>query len=230
MDEDEDKQTTQDGVASELERVLAKKNELLDEVKAERRKRQELEAKFAEIEAEKQKIADQQKEAEAKASGMYEEFVKNREAAMRAELNEVIAAKDREANDWKSRYVEKEKNIVLSSALEDVNVAQNLKRAAVLLISSSMITEEIDGQVLISCVNDGVKMPVKEYVKMWAETAEGKAFVAAPANGGGGNFGGKPNASTGGKNPWSKSSWNLTEQMRIMKTNPVLAERLKQST
>lgn len=227
MDDEDNKQT--DGVATELEKVLAKKNELLDEVKAERRKRQELEAKFAEIEAEKQRIADQQKEAEAKASGMYEEFVKNREAAMRAELNEVIAAKDREANDWKSRYVEKEKNIVLSSALEDVNVAQNLKRAAVLLISSSMITEEVDGQVIISCVNDGVKMPVKEYVKMWAETQEGKAFVAAPANGGGGQFSAKTSGVAGGKNPWSKGSINLTEQMRIMKQNPVLAETLKRS-
>lgn len=227
MDDEDDKQT--DGVATELEKVLAKKNELLDEVKTERRKRQELEAKFAEIEAEKQRIADQQKEAEAKAAGMYEEYMKNKEAALRAELSEAIAAKDKEANEWKSRYVDKEKNIVLNSALEDVNVSQPLKKAAALLISSSMIVEEIDGQVLISCVNDGVKMPVKEYVKMWAETSEGKAFVAAPANGGGGGFGGKTAGVTGGKNPWKKGEINLTEQMRLMKQNPVLAETLKRS-
>lgn len=47
----------------------------------------------------------------------------------------------------------------------------------------------------------------------------------APGNTGGvGNFGRKGNSIV---NPWSKDSFNLTEQARILRENPALAEQLK---
>ena len=63
----------------------------------------------------------------------------------------------------------------------------------------------------------------------WTESLVSEAPHLFEANSGGGAAGGGAGGAAEGlgKNPFRKESWSVTEQMRITKTDPKLAERLK---
>lgn len=62
-------------------------------------------------------------------------------------------------------------------------------------------------------------------MREWAQTDEGKAFIEAAGNSGGGAHGG---GSGSGKvnNPWSREHWNMTEQARIFREDPERARKM----
>jgi hypothetical protein len=66
----------------------------------------------------------------------------------------------------------------------------------------------------------------------WVEALVGDAPHLFEANAGGGAAGGSAGGTAGGgsrsgKNPFRKDTWNLTEQMKLQKSDPALAARLK---
>ena len=64
----------------------------------------------------------------------------------------------------------------------------------------------------------------------WVDALVSDAPHLFEANAGGGAAGsGSRGAGGGGVNPFRKESWNLTEQVKLLKTNPGLAARLKAS-
>ena len=64
----------------------------------------------------------------------------------------------------------------------------------------------------------------------WVDALVSDAPHLFEANAGGGAAGsGSRGAGSGGVNPFRKESWNLTEQVKLLKTNPGLAARLKAS-
>jgi hypothetical protein len=86
---------------------------------------------------------------------------------------------------------------------------------------------EADGQT-VRVGKDGVApMNLEE----WIETQVSEAPHLFESNAGGGAAGNGPGGVGGGnrsvRNPFRKESWNLTEQMRMQKTDPTLAARLK---
>ena len=64
----------------------------------------------------------------------------------------------------------------------------------------------------------------------WVEALVSDAPHLFEANAGGGATGsGSRGAGSGQPNPWSKATLNLTEQVKLLKTDPGLAARLKAS-
>ena len=63
---------------------------------------------------------------------------------------------------------------------------------------------------------------------LWANTDEGKSFVGARGDSGGGADPGKGGPDTGA-NPWKRETLNLTEQARIDREDPQRAERLRKA-
>ena len=61
----------------------------------------------------------------------------------------------------------------------------------------------------------------------WTEVLTTEAPHLFKTNSGGGAAGSGGGINDGGKNPWRKATWNLTEQMRIQRTDPRRAEQLK---
>jgi hypothetical protein len=65
----------------------------------------------------------------------------------------------------------------------------------------------------------------------WLDGQVSEAPHLFEQNSGGGAAGNTSGGSAGhrpqGKNPFRKDSWNLTEQMKLMKSDPQLAARLK---
>ncbi|MDP2644124.1 MAG: hypothetical protein Q8P24_04235 [Desulfobacterales bacterium] len=84
----------------------------------------------------------------------------------------------------------------LSSALLEAGVkkASYLKAAKAMLAGQVILT--VDGESRIAKVGD---KPLAEFVKAWAVSDEGKAFVDAPGNSGGGAGGGAGNGAGTGK-------------------------------
>ena len=86
---------------------------------------------------------------------------------------------------------------------------------------------ESDGQT-VRVGKDGTSaMNLEEWIETQVSEAphlfEGNAGSGAAGNGSGGVGGGNRS----GRNPFRKETWNLTEQMKLQKTDPALAARLK---
>jgi len=66
---------------------------------------------------------------------------------------------------------------------------------------------------------------IQDVLLAYTATDEGKFFLINKSTGGGAKGGSSSKGATG--NPWAKETLNLTEQARILKENPTLAETLK---
>lgn len=84
----------------------------------------------------------------------------------------------------------------------------------------------------VAVAADGTPKPGKDGLTPmsfdeWAENLAVEAPHLFEANAGGGAAGGVHGQYSGGKNPWRKESWNLTEQMKIQRNDPRIADQLK---
>jgi hypothetical protein len=111
-----------------------------------------------------------------------------------------------------------------ASAIPDITARA---RGVFKLVDGAPVAYEADGETVRMGKDGGKPLSLDE----WVDAQVGEApHLFAPNLGGGhspseaGGRGGR-----GGKNPFKRESWNLTEQMRLMKTDPALAGRLKAS-
>jgi hypothetical protein len=107
----------------------------------------------------------------------------------------------------------------LTAALTEAGVKDPalLKAAAAMIQLGHKPAVVIDGEARVAKVGDKA---LGEFVKEWAQGADGKSFVAAPSNGGGGATGGSGGAAKG----WKELS--MTEQGALYKENPAQAKAL----
>lgn len=138
------------------------------------------------------------------------------------------ATKAREAAEAKatgeSTYVQR--------LLVDNGLTSELVKAGVTPALMPAVKALLAGQVQVKVDGDSRKAVVGDkdlsaFVTEWATGPEGKHFVAAPANSGGGATGGKEGS--GAINPFAKATFNLTEQGKIFTDNPQLAAQLQAS-
>lgn len=102
----------------------------------------------------------------------------------------------------------------LTSAISEIKVAGPYSKAVKAMFKDQVkLVEDDDGNPTAVIEGEYGEQPVAKYLKEWAQTDEGKAFLEADANTGGGtrNNGGRGK----GKNPWSKDDWSPKEQGRI---------------
>lgn len=78
----------------------------------------------------------------------------------------------------------------------------------------------------ITIAEDGAITGLKEQLDALKEN-KAYLFKEIEPSGTGGSMGNGGKSKTGEKNPWSKEHFNLTEQGRIIRENPELAEQLK---
>jgi hypothetical protein len=186
-----------------VKKLSAKVDEILGEKKKLAAKVREYEAAEAERKAE----AAKREEEEARKKGDFEKLLKA-EQDKRAEIegNEML---------WKGKFYDLQMNLSLTEALDGANVKPELRKAAMALLRNIADIDD-DGKVTVD------DKPLADYIKAWAKSDEGKAFVLNGSSGGGANGGGNGN-DKGAVNPWAKDSFSLTEQGRIYKTNKAQA-------
>lgn len=146
-------------------------------------------------------------------------------------LNADLASRDEQITQLKSERDTNRRNQVLNEALAEAGVTDPVyyRAARALLKDQLKVVEDDDGtfSVLAFDPEMQIERPAVDFIKAWSESDEGKAFVGARANAGGGGDGGDPKQPGSQNNPWKRDTLNLTEQARIERENPALAQRLK---
>ena len=205
-DDEEDDDGDDDDKAS------AKERKLLKEVKSLRKRERERTKKDREREEEEEEA---RAESEAKA-GEHQKTIDRQKKT----IDEITAERD----GWKQKYEGKVVDDGISAALDAVNINPKLKKGAVKVIRDDHEVEmDDDGDATI----DGD--PIDKFIKRWAKSDVGKAYVRNRSSGGGADNEGDEGGEEGSKtNPWKKGAeFNLTQQGKIIRENPKLAERLK---
>lgn len=238
-------------------KLVAKRDELLGELKAERSAKRQAEAKVTNLtsriealEADRSSLAGRLEDAhaareqaiegakaelaKAKAEGDEKARVAALDALERATQDKeaAVSAIEKAASERNDRATKQMTSLAsenaLLSALSGVGVKADLFGAARSLLAGQVT---VDADTLVATV-DG--RPVADYVSDWAQSAEGRHFVRAKlTTGGGGSFGNSPTAGRRGafsENPWKKGpTFNLTRQGQVLKSNPALAAQLQRA-
>jgi predicted RNase H-like nuclease (RuvC/YqgF family) len=176
----------------------------LTKAKAELRKGQTIDpndysALQAENEAFKTKLADADKQTK-KLAEERDKAVKTLETESQVTVN-----------------MQRERDLTEGLASINVTNAINLKAAKAMLAAQVQVVTK-DG-VRISMVGD---KPISEHLKEWATTDEGKHFVAAPNNNGGGAQGGNQNATNK-----AFKDMGSDERTALFRSDPTKYEALK---
>lgn len=113
----------------------------------------------------------------------------------------------------------------VDAALDEAGISPKFKAAARALLKERGLVKLVEDDGTFEAIVESDMGPVsaREFVKSWAASDEGRAFVM-PAEGGGatGNNRGK----FGEENPFGKANWNKTKQSRLFRDDKGKAERL----
>lgn len=196
----------QNATIEELRRSIVKLEEKNRELVAEKRRQGEGKIDAAELER-----------VEAERDKAREDL-----AAAQRELKTVSKTAETATKALEAEKAHTNKLLVsdgLTKALAEAGVSDpKLQRAAAALLRTEHSIEvAIEGDARIAKVGDKA---LSEFVKSWAQGDDGKSFVAAPANGGGGATGG----TGGGAKSWKEMT--MTEQGQAYKENPAQAKAL----
>jgi hypothetical protein len=202
------------------------------------KERDELKARFEGIDPDEvRKLADEQRkleEAQQLKAGEVEKVLESRVKGVKAELEKQLAGVTSERDTLNARLTsiqidqaivtEATKRGLRASALPDITArARNTFR----LVNGVPQALEADGQTA-RVGKDGVTpLTLAEWIDLQVSEAphlfESNAGGGAASNGSGGAGGSNRSV----KNPFRKESWNLTEQMRLQRSDPALAARLR---
>jgi hypothetical protein len=180
---------------------------------------------------EKRQLEEEQRLKEGKFAEVLETRLKNAKAEWEKQIHTVTGERDAATARLTAIQVdqavvaEATKRGLRATALPDIAARA---RQAFRLVNGVPQSFEADGQT-VRVGRDGLTpMTLAE----WVEALVGDAPHLFEANAGGGAAGNPAGGGTGGgnrsvKNPFRKESWNLTEQMKMEKTDPQLAARYK---
>lgn len=198
----------------------AKNAELLAEKKKAAEKASETEDRLAKLEKDK---ADEKEKLEADAAKKAGDWDK-READLKAKHAAEMAAKDAELSKERAARDKLVLDNGLSSALDGAGVPAELKPAVL-----AMLRAQHKGAVEISADGDFVgklgDKPIADFVGEWAKSDAAKPFISSNNNGGG-----APGGKGGGKsadNPYLKESRNKTRQGQLEATDRALANKYR---
>ena len=201
---------------AELEAMRRKNAELLDEYKKAKQQ-----AKAVPEGVDVQELLDFKRSVEQNKLESEGKYTEARQA-LEQQFREAAAEKDKRIAELEARVRELELIAPANTALADVVHDPSIVFKADLL-NPSQIEREADGTVVV--VNGYERKPIGEWAKTlpsYMQKAPKPVGSGAPA---GRSAGG--DIPPGTKNPFSKDTFNLTEQSRLFKTDRDLYERLK---
>lgn len=177
----------------------------------------------------------QLEEAQQLKAGEVEKVVEARVKALKGDYDKQLSAATSERDALNARLVAIQidqgvigvasKRGLRATAIPDITARA---RGVFRLVNGVPTAFEADGQT-VRAGKDGVTpMTLDEWVD--AQVSEAPHLFESNAGGGAaGNGSGGVGNKTPVKNPFARATWNLTEQMRLQKTDSGLAERLRAS-
>ena len=213
----------------------------LDEIRtanaALQKERDELKQRFDGIDPEQiRNLADEKRrleEAQQLKTGEVEKVVENRIKAVKTELEKQVSSLTGERDSLNARLVaiQIDQGVITAAtkrglrptAMPDITARA---RSIFRLVNGVPTAFEADGAT-VRYGRDGLTpMTLEEWVD--GQVAEAPHLFEANAGAGAaGNGSGGASNKASVKNPFRKETWNLTEQMRLQKSDPKLADRLR---
>jgi len=184
-------------------------------------------------------LADEKRqleEAQQLKAGEVEKVVENRIKGVKADLEMQITNLSTERDALTSRLT----SIQIDQGVLTVATKRGLRPTAIpditararsifRLVNGVPTAFEPDGKTLRYGKDGLTPMTLEEWVDAQVSEAphlfESNAGGGAASNASGGGASARPNGSL--RNPFRRDSWNLTEQMKLQKSDPQLAARLK---
>ena len=216
----------------------AKADELRNHNVELRKKVEDLEARFSGIDpeavkalaAEKEKLEEEQRLKEGKFQEVLESRLKNAKAEWDKQVNTLTS--ERDALTSRLTAIQIDQGVITTAtkrglrptAIPDITARA---RSVFKLVNGVPQAFEADGSS-VRYGKDGVTpMTLEEWVD--AQTSDAPHLFESNAGGGaaGNPAGGGAGSQRSVKNPFRKDTWNLTEQMKLQRTDPQLAARLK---
>jgi hypothetical protein len=192
--------------------------------------------KFEGIDPEEvRKLADEKRTLEEQQrlkAGEFDKVLDGRLKAVKADFEKQLAAvtSERDAMGTRLTVIQIDQGVIASAtkrglratAIPDITARA---RSVFRLVNGVPTAFESDGQT-VRLGKDGVApMTVDEWVD--AQVSEAPHLFESNAGGGAAGNGSGGVGQRSVKNPFRKESWNLTEQMKLQRTDPQLAQRLK---
>lgn len=205
-------------LATQLELVKAKNAELIAERRKDRENRETLQKQLEEIKA----AQEQAKTAKLAESGEYKTLWEEAQQTV-ADLKQQLAAKEAEVNEIRQGFTQEQ---VKSAAIAQLSHAGALAPDQLYRLLQENLRAK-DGQPV--AVVGGIEVPVGEYIANLKNPGSGYEHHFAASNRAGMGVTGSARATAlpGQANPWSKDSWNVTQQMILLSKDPDKARLLK---
>jgi hypothetical protein len=205
-------------LATQLEALRAKNQELIAERRKDRENRENLQKQIEELRV-AQESAQTAKLAE---SGEFKTLWEQAQETV-AELKQQLAAKESEVEQVRQGFTQEQ---VKSAAIAQLSQAGALAPDQLYrLLQENLRAKE--GQPV--AVVGGVEVPVGEYIANLKNPGSGYEhhFAATNRAGMGVTGSARSTALPGQSNPWTKDGWNITQQMMMLASDPDKARLLK---
>jgi hypothetical protein len=205
-------------LATQLEALRAKNQELIAERRKDRENRETLQKQLDDVRL-AQEAAKTEKLAE---SGEYKTLWEEAQQTV-AELKQQLSVKESEVDQIKQGFTQEQ---LKSAAIAQLSQAGALAPDQLYRLLQEQLRAK-DGQPV--AVVGGVEVPVGEYIANLKNPGSGYEHHFAATNRAGMGVSGSARSTSlpGQANPWSKESWNITQQMMMLANDPDKARLLK---
>lgn len=205
-------------LSSQIEALRAKNQELIAERRKDRENRETLQAQIDELRT----AQETAKTAKLAESGEFKTLWEEAQQTV-ADLKQQLAAKESEVDQIRQGFTQEQ---VKSAAIAQLSQAGALAPDQLYrLLQENLRAKE--GQPV--AVVGGVEVPVGEYIANLKNPGSGYEHHFAATNRAGMGVAGSARSTSlpGQSNPWSKESWNITQQMMMLASDPDKARLLK---
>ncbi len=204
--------------ASQVEALRAKNQELIAERRKDRENREALQAQIDDL----RNAQETAKTAKLAESGEFKTLWEEAQQTV-ADLKQQLAAKESEVDQIRQGFTQEQ---LKSSAIAQLSSAGALAPDQLYRLLQENLRAK-DGQPV--AVVGGVEVPVGEYIANLKNPGSGYEHHFAATNRAGMGVAGSARSTSlpGQSNPWSKESWNITQQMMMLANDPDKARLLK---
>ena len=208
----------QSDLAVQIEALRAKNQELIAERRKDRENRESLQKQLDEIRS----AQEQAKTAKLAESGEYKTLWEEALQTV-AELKQQLATKEAENEQIRQGFTQEQ---LRASTIAQLSQAGALAPDQLYrLLQENLRAKEGKPVAYVG----GVEVPIGEYVANLKNPGSGYEHHFAATNRSGMGVAGsaRSTALPGQANPWSKDSWNITQQMMMLSSDPDKARLLK---
>lgn len=205
-------------LAAQLEALRAKNQELIAERRKDRENRENLQKQLDEIRS----AQEQAKTAKLAESGEYKTLWEEAQQTV-ADLKQQLSVKEAEVEQVRQGFTQEQ---LRASAIAQLSQSGALAPDQLYRLLQENLRAK-DGKPVAYV--GGVEVPIGEYIANLKNPGSGYEHHFAATNRAGMGVAGsaRSTALPGQANPWSKDSWNITQQMMMLASDPDKARLLK---